>query len=202
MSETQAAVAFAEQQVGKPYQWGKTGPNAYDCSGLVYAAYSHAGVRVGRTTYQQVRDGKPVSRKNLKPGDLVFPTPSYDHVQIYLGDGKIVEAARPGVGVRNSVITTFYTGRRVASDGGNGNPQQNPKPSGSNTKSNPVPKGSTGKAGKGGTGGGSVPISKSGGMGTGSGGIDTSNLSGILSNPWAVALAIVALGWILNRTVG
>jgi cell wall-associated NlpC family hydrolase len=51
-SAAAAAIAFAVRQVGKPYQWGATGPDAYDCSGLVYAAYAAAGIAIARTTYQ------------------------------------------------------------------------------------------------------------------------------------------------------
>ena len=55
-----AAIAFALRQVGKPYQWGAAGPNAYDCSGLVYAAYAAAGIRIARTTFGWRQDGPQV----------------------------------------------------------------------------------------------------------------------------------------------
>lgn len=141
------ALQYAEEQVGKPYVWGARGPNAFDCSGLTYEAYKHAGIDIGRTTYQQIKKGKAVSRKNLQPGDLVFTSPG--HVQMYSGKGKIVEAARPGVGVRNSVLTSFYAGRRFDGGGGSeaggsgdstsagGNPRKSPGSSGASSKSGP-----------------------------------------------------------------
>ena len=60
-SAAATAIAFAVHQVGKPYQWGATGPDAYDCSGLVYAAYAAAGIHIARTTYQWPLDGPPDS---------------------------------------------------------------------------------------------------------------------------------------------
>ena len=66
------AIAFAEAQIGKPYQWGAAGPNAYDCSGLVYAAYASAGIAIARTTFGWQQDGATVPLSNIQPGDLLF----------------------------------------------------------------------------------------------------------------------------------
>ncbi len=66
------AVAFALRQVGKPYQWGATGPDAYDCSGLVYAAYAAAGIRIARTTFGWRQDGPQIPLPEIQPGDLLF----------------------------------------------------------------------------------------------------------------------------------
>jgi len=66
------ALAFAVHQVGKPYQWGATGPDAYDCSGLVYAAYAAAGIHIARTTYQWRQDGSSIPLSQIQPGDLLF----------------------------------------------------------------------------------------------------------------------------------
>jgi len=90
------AVAIAKAQVGKPYVWGATGPNAFDCSGLVQYAYGKLGIKLPRTTYAQVEAGKRVSVANLRPGDLVFYYSGISHVAIYIGNGKIVHASRPG----------------------------------------------------------------------------------------------------------
>jgi cell wall-associated NlpC family hydrolase len=67
-------LSFALAQLGKPYVWGATGPDAYDCSGLTMAAYAAAGITIGRTTWQQATDGEPVdwTSQVLRPGDLVF----------------------------------------------------------------------------------------------------------------------------------
>ena len=66
------AIAFAVGQLGKPYQWGATGPDAYDCSGLVYAAYAAAGIHIARTTFQWRQDGPQVPLTQIQPGDLLF----------------------------------------------------------------------------------------------------------------------------------
>ena len=66
------AIAFAEAQAGKPYQWGAAGPDAYDCSGLVYAAYAAAGIHIARTTYQWQQDGPVIPLSQIQPGDLLF----------------------------------------------------------------------------------------------------------------------------------
>lgn len=109
------AIAFALRQVGKPYVWGATGPNSYDCSGLVQAAYKAAGISLSRTTYTQVLQGTAVSCGDLKPGDLVFPNPG--HVQIYLGNGQVVEAPRKGLNVRVKGLGTCWKARRVTTPG-------------------------------------------------------------------------------------
>ena len=117
--QTQAdeAIAFARAQIGKPYAWGHTGPDSYDCSGLVYAAYESAGVKLGRTTIQQIADGVAVkSEAELLPGDLRFPDAG--HVQLSVGNGQIIEAPTQGENVRQtSAWGSFFAGRRVAMPG-------------------------------------------------------------------------------------
>ncbi|GAA2075233.1 hypothetical protein GCM10009801_29760 [Streptomyces albiaxialis] len=98
------AVAFARQALGKPYVWGATGPSGYDCSGLTQAAWRAAGISLPRTTYTQINAGKRVSRSQLRPGDLVFFYSSRSHVGIYVGDGRMIHAPRPGRSVRVSPI--------------------------------------------------------------------------------------------------
>ena len=112
MTAADVAIAYARAQIGKPYEWGQTGPNGYDCSGLVFKAYQAAGVKIGRTTYQQIFNGKEVGRNNLLPGDLVFPDPG--HVQLYTGNGMIVEAAQSGIPIREVKMWGFWRARRVA----------------------------------------------------------------------------------------
>jgi cell wall-associated NlpC family hydrolase len=100
------AIAFALAQVGKPYQWGATGPNAYDCSGLVYAAYVAAGIHIARTTFQWRQDGPQVPLPDIEPGDLLFypgsdGTPTNPgHVVMYLGGGEIIQAPQTGEDVQ------------------------------------------------------------------------------------------------------
>jgi peptidoglycan DL-endopeptidase CwlO len=102
----QVAVDTALAQVGKPYQWGGSGPNSFDCSGLTSFAWRAAGVEITRTSRSQWTATKRVSRAELQPGDLVFYSRSgpanIGHVAMFIGDGRIVEASRAGVPVRVS----------------------------------------------------------------------------------------------------
>ncbi|RMI29579.1 C40 family peptidase, partial [Streptomyces triticirhizae] len=95
-----AAVGFALAQLGKPYGWGSTGPDSFDCSGLTLASWGAAGVSLPRTSYAQATAGPRVSRSQLAPGDLVFYYPDNSHVALYIGNGQIVHAARSGTPVR------------------------------------------------------------------------------------------------------
>jgi cell wall-associated NlpC family hydrolase len=66
-------ITFALAQLGKSYRWGATGPGAYDCSGLVQAAYASIGVQLPRITVDQLDVGSPIySTGELQPGDLLF----------------------------------------------------------------------------------------------------------------------------------
>jgi cell wall-associated NlpC family hydrolase len=96
------AVTFALAQRGKPYRWGAEGPGAYDCSGLVWAAWRAAGVAIPRTAAAQLT-GLPRVRGRLQPGDLVVyrsDGPSRRHVAMVVGSGRMVEALGRGVPVR------------------------------------------------------------------------------------------------------
>jgi cell wall-associated NlpC family hydrolase len=101
-----AAIAFAMAQVGKPYQWGAAGPDAYDCSGLVYAAYAAAGIHIARTTYQWQQDGPVIPLSQIQPGDLLFSAGSDGtasdpgHVVMYLGNGQVIQAPQTGQDVQ------------------------------------------------------------------------------------------------------
>jgi cell wall-associated NlpC family hydrolase len=111
-----AAVQFALSQRGKPYYSGATGPSSYDCSGLTQAAYRAAGVTIGRTTWDQVKDGTAVSESDLRPGDLVFFYSGISHVGIYLGNGNVVHAPHPGGVVEIAPMSwmPFAAARRIA----------------------------------------------------------------------------------------
>lgn len=106
-----AAISFALAQLGKPYRWAAAGPDAYDCSGLVLAAYARVGVRLPHQTGSMIRYGTPVGRGQLQPGDIVFPTSG--HVAIYLGGGRIVHAPHIGDHVRIAPLYAFYAARRL-----------------------------------------------------------------------------------------
>jgi cell wall-associated NlpC family hydrolase len=100
------AIAFALRQIGKPYQWGAAGPDAYDCSGLVYAAYAAAGIHIARTTFGWRQDGSLVPLTQIQPGDLLFSAGSDGtsanpgHVVMYLGGGQVVQAPQTGEDVQ------------------------------------------------------------------------------------------------------
>lgn len=96
------AITFAKRQIGDPYVWGAEGPDAYDCSGLTYAAYKHAGVTIGRTTHQWRQTGPRIRLSEIQPGDLLYSAGSRGtatnpgHVVMYLGDDKVIEAPQSG----------------------------------------------------------------------------------------------------------
>ncbi|MDN0195717.1 NlpC/P60 family protein [Streptomyces sp. S.PNR 29] len=102
--EGERAVRFALEQLGKPYRWGAEGPASYDCSGLTSQAWGHAGTRIPRTSQEQWDRLERVPLGELRPGDLVVYFPEATHVALYLGDGMVVQAPRPGSGVKVSPI--------------------------------------------------------------------------------------------------
>ncbi|GGF31522.1 hypothetical protein GCM10011519_01090 [Marmoricola endophyticus] len=106
-----AAVRYALAQVGDSYVWGASGPNAFDCSGLMMAAWGQAGVGLPHQSGAQMGSGTPVSRDQLQPGDLVFYYSPVSHVGMYIGNGKIVHAANPRSGVEVSPVDSMpYSG--------------------------------------------------------------------------------------------
>ncbi|GBG04127.1 C40 family peptidase [Lactobacillus rodentium] len=106
-SSVQAVINVAKAQIGKPYVWGASGPNSFDCSGLTSYAFSKgAGKNIGRTTYVQLNAGKRVSVSQLQPGDLVF-WGNY-HVGIYLGNNQYIHAPQPGQSVKIATISSYF----------------------------------------------------------------------------------------------
>ncbi len=106
-TSTQAgqAVAFTYAQLGKPYQWGATGPGSFDCSGLVQAAWAAAGVAIPRDTYEQWAALPHIATSAIQPGDLLY----YDgegHVAMYVGDGYIIDAPQTGEDVEKIPMST------------------------------------------------------------------------------------------------
>ncbi|MFF8014240.1 NlpC/P60 family protein [Streptomyces sp. NPDC007929] len=107
-TKAEKALAFARAQIGKPYVWGAVGPGSYDCSGLTQAAWKAAGVTLPRTTYDQVNAGTTVPLSQAQPGDLVFFYDDVTHVGIYIGNGMMIHAPKPGTYVREESI--YYDG--------------------------------------------------------------------------------------------
>ncbi|MFJ8489802.1 NlpC/P60 family protein [Streptomyces sp. NPDC094038] len=90
------AVAFATAQLGKPYVWGAEGPDSYDCSGLTSQAWASAGKPIPRTSEEQWKQLRHVDVKDMRPGDLIIYFDDASHVAMYIGDGAIIQAPRPG----------------------------------------------------------------------------------------------------------
>ena len=106
-SQADKAVAFAYAQLGKPYQWGATGPASFDCSGLAQAAWASAGVAIPRDTYEQWAALPHIASAAIQPGDLLY----YDgvgHVAIYVGDGYIIDAPQTGMDVEKIPVDTSW----------------------------------------------------------------------------------------------
>ena len=99
-------IAYAEAQLGKPYQWGATGPDSFDCSGLAMMAYRAAGITIPRTSQQQWAAGPQVPASQVQPGDLVFfagsdgTVTAPGHVGIVTGHGTMIDAPYTGQVVR------------------------------------------------------------------------------------------------------
>ncbi|MEV6654792.1 NlpC/P60 family protein [Streptomyces sp. NPDC051219] len=118
------AIRWALGQLGTPYQWGGTCTNPHgnvardrcDCSSLMQRAYGVAGVEISRTTYTQIHDGRPAPANALEPGDLVFSEGTAsrpEHVSMFIGDGLVVHAPRPGRVVEVAVLGKVFIARRI-----------------------------------------------------------------------------------------
>ncbi len=94
------AVAAARAALGLPYAWGSTGPSSFDCSGLMYWSYRHAGITLPRTSQEQLNAGQRVPLDQARPGDLVIYRGDASHVAMYVGGGRVIHAPYPGARVR------------------------------------------------------------------------------------------------------
>ncbi|NIK60541.1 NlpC/P60 family protein [Kribbella shirazensis] len=105
------AVSAAMSQMGDPYVWGAEGPSSYDCSGLTLYAWGKAGVSLSHSSKAQINEGRRVSKSELMPGDLVFFYSPISHVGMYIGNGRMVHAPRPGKSVTIAPIDEMpYSG--------------------------------------------------------------------------------------------
>jgi len=99
-------IAYARAQIGKPYMWGATGPDSFDCSGLAMMAYRAAGFTIPRTSQQQWAFGKQIPPSQVRPGDLVFfagadgTMTSPGHVGIVIGNGNMIDAPASGMNIQ------------------------------------------------------------------------------------------------------
>jgi cell wall-associated NlpC family hydrolase len=112
---TNGLVGFAKKFLGVPYVWGGTSPTGFDCSGFVQYVYRHMGVNLPRISADQARAGKRISFADLRPGDLVAIDNSSrnngaDHIGIYVGNGMVINAPRPGRSVEIDPLSAFGGG--------------------------------------------------------------------------------------------
>lgn len=103
-AKAQKVIAFAKKELGKPYVWGATGPNSYDCSGFTQAAWRTGGLELPRTTFDQVKVGTQVAKSDMRPGDLIYFYEDVTHVGIYVGGGQMIHASKPGDDVKYESI--------------------------------------------------------------------------------------------------
>jgi len=106
----QTAVDAALSRLGSPYVWGATGPDSFDCSGLLLWAYKKAGITLPRNSAAQAQYGTSVPRDQLQPGDLVAYYSPVSHIGMYIGDGKMVHAPTSGDVVKISPLQSQYAG--------------------------------------------------------------------------------------------
>ena len=123
-SKARIAIDYATKQIGKPYQWGAVGPNAFDCSGLTQQSWAAAGVAIARVSRDQYTSLPKVPYSQAQPGDILAwgsntsaPSTIY-HVAIYLGDGRMIEAPSAGNPVRLTTVRTYNLMPSVARPAG------------------------------------------------------------------------------------
>ena len=109
---------LANAQIGKPYRWGKTGPNSFDCSGFTSYVYKNSvGITLPRTSVAQSKTGTKISKNNLKTGDLVFFNTSgrgVSHVGIYIGDSKFIHASSSKGIIISNLNSTYYKNKFIS----------------------------------------------------------------------------------------
>lgn len=142
MADINALIAGLRAELGKNYVYGATGPNTFDCSGLVQYVYGQNGIHLPRTSKEQGKVGQTIPKGQQAPGDLVFSNwdsnPDIDHVSVYIGGGQVIEAPHTGAQVRivplspnylnhvtniqrvTGITGTAAAGAPVAGDGGGG----------------------------------------------------------------------------------
>src|SRR3984893_13227451 len=106
-SQADKAVAFAYAQLGKPYVWGATGPDSYDCSGLMYAAWGAAGITLPRDTFGEWANLPHIPMSSLQPGDLILYN-GESHVAMWVGGGYIIDAPHTGAVVEKLPESTSW----------------------------------------------------------------------------------------------
>lgn len=109
-TDVEKAISAAESQKGKPYAWGGTGPNSFDCSGLVQYSFERAGVSLPRVAHDQVNSGTRVTYAKAERGDVLYWTDGGGyayHVAIYLGGGRMIDAPNSGSEISERAVTSY-----------------------------------------------------------------------------------------------
>jgi cell wall-associated NlpC family hydrolase len=112
-ARAKAAIDFACQQLGEPYQWAAAGPGSWDCSGLTMKAWAAGGVSLPHSSAQQATYGTRVSLSALEAGDLVFRHTPISHVGLYIGNGMMIHAPQSGDVVRIAPIRDLTVATRL-----------------------------------------------------------------------------------------
>jgi cell wall-associated NlpC family hydrolase len=107
LARVTAAIGAAYAELGKPYVWGATGPDDFDCSGLTQHVWGQAGVQLPRTSQEQALAGSSVPLSQIRPGDLVVYFSGHTHIAIYVGQGLVIHAPRPGSVVRFAALASM-----------------------------------------------------------------------------------------------
>ena len=103
-------VEIAFRYLGTPYRWAGASPAGFDCSGFVMYVYSRVGIRLPHSSWMLWGVGKPVARKDLRPGDIVFFN-GRSHVGIYIGQGRFIHSPHTGDVVRVTRLSESWYGR-------------------------------------------------------------------------------------------
>ena len=103
-------VEIAFRYLGTPYRWAGASPAGFDCSGFVMYVYSRVGIRLPHSSWMLWGVGKPVARKDLQPGDIVFFN-GRSHVGIYIGQGRFIHSPHTGDVVRVARLSESWYGR-------------------------------------------------------------------------------------------
>lgn len=117
-SKGEEVIAYAKQLLGKPYVYGGSGPNVFDCSGFTMYVYKHFGYSMGHSAVTQASVGTYVPKSNLKPGDLIIfnneSNTSIGHVGMYVGGGNFIHASSgSGRIVIASLSNGYFSARYV-----------------------------------------------------------------------------------------
>jgi cell wall-associated NlpC family hydrolase len=117
-ARAQRAIEAAYAELGKPYMWGAVGPYGFDCSGLMQHAWAQAGIMLPRTSQEQADAGPSVPLSGIQPGDLVIYFAGQTHVGMYVGDGLVIHAPRPGSVVQFAALQAMPIDKIVRPEGG------------------------------------------------------------------------------------